>query len=44
MIGTNVKSDNEVYVSGILNELNIEEGKTADGRAWIRGEADIRVD
>lgn len=44
MIGTNVKSDNEVYVSGILNELNIEEGKTVDGRAWIRGEADIRVD
>ena len=38
------ESKNEVYVSGILNELDIVEGSTADGRDWIRGTANILVD
>lgn len=38
------ESENEVYVSGILNELEITEGETKDGRGWIRGRASIRVD
>jgi hypothetical protein len=34
---TKVESENEVYISGILNELEIIEGSTQDGRGWIRG-------
>lgn len=39
-----VESENEVYVSGILNELDIKEGVTKDGRGWISLTADILVD
>jgi hypothetical protein len=39
-----IESKNEVYVSGILNELEIVEGITNDGRGWVRGNAQIRVD
>lgn len=38
------ESKNEVYVSGILNEFDIVEGTTADGRDWVRGTAEIKVD
>ena len=38
------QSKNECYISGILNELEIFEGKTNDGREYIRGTAKIRVD
>lgn len=44
MLDRNKVSDNEVYVSGILNELEITEGKTKDGRDYVRGTASIRVD
>jgi hypothetical protein len=39
-----VESKNEVYVSGILNELDIVEGITKDGRKWIRGTANVKID
>lgn len=39
-----VQSKNECYISGILNELEIVEGKTADQREYVRGTAKIRVD
>jgi hypothetical protein len=38
------QSDNNVFISGILNELEIVEGTTKDGRDWIRGTANILVD
>lgn len=38
------ESKNECYISGILNELNIVEGTTSDGRDYVRGTAKIRVD
>lgn len=38
------ESDNIVDVCGILKELDIVEGVTADGRGWIRGTAKIQVD
>lgn len=41
---TKVESENEVYISGVLNELDIVEGSTTDGRDWIRGTANVRVD
>ena len=37
-------SANSVYVSGILNELDIVTGTTTDGREWIRGSASIKCD
>lgn len=39
-----VESKNECYISGILNELDVQEGKTSDGREYVRGTAKIRVD
>lgn len=39
-----VQSKNECYISGILNELEIVEGKTHDGRDYVRGIAKVRVD
>jgi hypothetical protein len=39
-----VQSKNECYISGILNELEIVEGKTYDGRDYVRGIAKVRVD
>lgn len=44
MLEVNHQSDNEVYISGILNELEIVEGKTNDGRDYVRGTASVRVD
>jgi hypothetical protein len=38
------ESKNECYISGILNELDIVEGTTSDGRDYVRGTAKIRVD
>lgn len=38
------ESENIVYISGVLNELDIREGVTSDGRSWVRGNANIRVD
>ena len=40
----NVQSENNVYLSGILKELDIDEGTTGDGRKYIRGVAKIQVD
>lgn len=37
-------SKNEVYVSGILKELEVDEGTTQDGRKYVRGQARIVVD
>lgn len=44
MFDTTKLSDNEIYVSGVLNELEITEGSTTDGRKYVRGTASIRVD
>lgn len=38
------ESRNEVNITGILSELDIAEGTTADGRDWIRGTANVQVD
>lgn len=38
------ESVNECVICGTLNELDIVEDKTSDGRAYIRGTAKIRVD
>ena len=38
------QSKNEVYISGILKELEISEGTTQDGRKYVRGQARISVD
>lgn len=38
------QSENNVYISGILNELDIVTGSTNDGREWIRGTASIKCD
>lgn len=35
---------NTVQIVGILNELDVVEGKTGDGRDYVRGTATIRVD
>ena len=39
-----VESTNECVITGTLNELEIVEDKTKDGRAYIRGTAKIKVD
>lgn len=39
-----IESKNECYISGVLNELEIVEGTTSDGRGYVRGTAKIRVD
>ena len=39
-----VESKNECYISGVLNELEIIEGTTSDGRGYVRGTAKVRVD
>ena len=39
-----IQSKNECTIVGILNELDIVEGRTSDGRDYIRGTATIRVD
>ena len=39
-----IQSKNECTIVGILNELDIVEGKASDGRDYIRGTATIRVD
>ena len=39
-----IQSKNECTIVGILNELDIVEGKTSDVRDYIRGTATIRVD
>lgn len=38
------QSLNEVYVCGVLKDLNIEEKTTADGRKFVSGVATIRVE
>lgn len=38
------ESDNFVDVVGILKELDIVDGVTADGRGWVRGTAKIAAD
>ena len=38
------ESQNEVIITGILNELDIVEGKSAEGQPYVRGTAYIRVD
>lgn len=38
------QSENEVYISGILNEMEVVEGVTADGREYIRATAKVRAD
>jgi hypothetical protein len=40
----NTKSDNFVNICGVLNELDITTGTSADGRDWIRGTAVIKCD
>lgn len=44
MLEKNTESQNEVIVSGILNELDIVTGVTKDGRDYVRGTAYVRVD
>ncbi len=44
MLDRNVESENNVYVSGVLKELDIKEGVTNDGRSWVNGTAYIQVD
>lgn len=39
-----IQSTNRVTISGILNELNIEEKVTTDGRGYVHGTAKIKVD
>ena len=39
-----VESINNVYVSGVLNELDIVTGTSTDGKEFVRGTAKIRVD
>lgn len=38
------KSDNFVNICGVLNELDITTGTSADGKDWIRGTAVIKCD
>lgn len=38
------QSDNSVYMSGVLNELDITTGTSAEGKDWIRGTAVIKCD
>ena len=38
------QSDNSVYMSGVLNELDITTGQSKDGKEWIRGTAVIKCD
>lgn len=38
------QSKNEVYVSGILKELNITPGTTQDGRDYVRSSALVGVE
>lgn len=40
----NIQSTNKVTVIGTLNELNIEEKTTADGREYVHGTANVKVD
>lgn len=44
MLDASRLSDNIVYTSGILNELEIVEGVSQKGKAYVRGTASIRVD
>jgi len=44
MLDTNRLSDNEIYISGMLNELEIIEGVSSAGKEYVRGTASIRVD
>ena len=45
MLDVNVRqSDNEVYICGLLREMEIIEGKTNDGREYVRGTMSIQVD
>lgn len=44
MLNKSVESQNEVTIVGVLNELDIVEGTTADGRDYVRGTAFIKVD
>lgn len=37
-------STNDIYVSGLLKELEIVEGQTTDGREYVRGTASVQVD
>lgn len=39
-----VQSVNSVYISGILTELDIREGRTKDGRDYVSGSATVRVE
>ena len=38
------QSDNSVYMSGVLNELDITTGTSSEGKDWIRGTAVIKCD
>lgn len=44
MLNKSVESQNEVTIVGTLNELDIVEGTTGDGRDYVRGTAYIKVD
>lgn len=44
MLEITKQSENEVNVCGLLNELEVVEGVTADGREYVRETAKIRAD
>lgn len=44
MLDASRLSDNVVYISGVLNELEITEGVSSAGKAYVRGTASVRVD
>lgn len=44
MLEKTTESQNIVTITGVLNELDIVEGRTADGREFVRGTAFIAVD
>jgi len=45
MIDINIESNpNNVTIVGILNELDVVEGTTSDGRGYVRATAKIRAD
>lgn len=44
MLEKSTESQNEVTIVGILNELDIVEGKSSEGKEYVRGTAYVRVD
>ena len=39
-----VESKNLLTINGTLSEIDVQDGKTSDGREYVRGRAIIRVD